>query len=135
MAFTTLGRSLAESSSHSVDVHSDHGVGNHVILYILMGLLLGQVMKHFANFTKLPYTPILAITGLIIGFLYEELGNWGDGASIVSGIDPHTFFLIFLPPLIFESAFSIDWHIIKTEIIQILILAGPCLVVSAFVTA
>jgi NhaP-type Na+/H+ or K+/H+ antiporter len=78
---------------------------------------------------------MLACFGISVGFATKYLGNWGDGAEEISSIDPHLFFLIFLPPLIFESAFSIDWHIIKAEIVQILILAGPGLVINAFVTA
>lgn len=129
-----MAETASSGESHSSG-HSDLSLGNHVIIFILLGLLLGQILKHFANKTKIPYTPIMAIAGIVIGFITEHLGNWGKGADLVGNIDPHTFFLIFLPPLIFESAFSIDWHIIKMEFVQILILAGPCLVVAAFLTA
>ena len=125
----------SSSSEGSESSHSDHSLGNHVIIFILLGLLIGQLLKHFSNKTKIPYTPIVALAGIAIGFITEFLGNWGKGAELVADIDPHTFFLIFLPPLIFESAFSIDWHIIKMELVQVLILAGPCLVISAFLTA
>jgi len=136
MGFTTLGRLLSSPTPSELETSVEVGLeGNHVILYIIAGLICGQLIKHFANITKLPYTPILAIFGLAVGFVDKELGNWGKGAILISNINPHTFFLIFLPPLIFESAFSIDWHTIKQEIIQILILAGPLLVVNAFVTA
>jgi len=133
MGFSTLGNRLLETAT--VEQTVENSLGNHIILYIIMGLLLGQMIKHFTNWSKLPYTPILAISGMIVGFAYEEFGNWGEGASLISSINPHTFFLIFLPPLIFESAFSIDWHIIKNEIIQILILAGPVLLINSFLTA
>ncbi|CAI2372249.1 unnamed protein product [Moneuplotes crassus] len=140
MEIQYIVRELSETTSEhtegsGITAGHDHSLGNHIMLYVLVGLLLGQIIKHFANKTKLPYTPLLAIVGLVIGFAYKELGNWGKGADLISAIDPHTFFLIFLPPLIFESAFSIDWHIIKTEISKVLILAGPCLVVNAFLTA
>lgn len=72
---------------------------------------------------------------MALGAITEVTEDLGIGSETVSNIDPHTFFLIFLPPLIFESAFSIDWHIIKVELAQILILAGPCLLVCAFLTA
>jgi len=115
---------------------SDENQWRHdLILFVFIGLVFGQLLKHFANKTKIPYTPILAVGGILIGLLTDYMGAWGDGAEHISDIDPHTFLLLFLPPLIFESAFSIDWHIIKTEIIQILILAGPCLVIAAFATA
>lgn len=122
---------IENSGLHS----SANNAANSVILFVLVGLLLGQLFKHFANKTRIPYTPIITLVGIGIGLITEYLGEWGDGGERISFIDPHTFFLIFLPPLIFESAFSIDWHIIKMEIVQILILAGPCLLVSAFATA
>ena len=98
------------------------------ILFVFLGLLFGQVLKHITNKTKIPYTPVLTLAGIVIGLLADYIGGWGGGAEHISEIDPHSFLVIFLPPLIFESAFSIDWHIIKTEIVQILILAGPALV-------
>jgi NhaP-type Na+/H+ or K+/H+ antiporter len=98
------------------------------LLFIFLGLLFGQVLKHITNKTKIPYTPVITLAGIGIGLLADYTGGWGGGAEHISDIDPHSFLVIFLPPLIFESAFSIDWHIIKTEIIQILILAGPVLV-------
>ena len=52
-----------------------------------------------------------------------------------SNLDGHMILLLFLPALIFESAFNSDWHIFKVEFAQILILAGPMLIVSTFVCA
>lgn len=72
---------------------------------------------------------------MAVGAITEVTGAWGNGSEIIADIHPHTFFLIFLPPLIFESAFSTDWHIVKVEFTQILILAGPCLLACAFLTA
>lgn len=121
-----LKRALSEEGA-------DHA--NSTVMFIFTGLLIGQILRHICNKFKLPYTPLLALIGIGIGFLNEYTKKWGDAAYFISHIDPHTFFLIFLPPLIFESAFSMDWHVIKVEFVQILILAGPVLVVAAFLTA
>jgi NhaP-type Na+/H+ or K+/H+ antiporter len=43
--------------------------------------------------------------------------------------------LIFLPALIFESAFNSDWHIFKVEFAQVLIMAGPMVIGSTFLSA
>lgn len=109
--------------------------GNDIICFIFVGLFAGQVTKHLCNKFKIPYTPAMALIGIGLGFITEVTGKFGDGAEEISNIDPHTFFLIFLPPLIFESAFSIDWHIIRMELWQILILAGPTLLASSFIIA
>ena len=45
-------------------------------------------------------------------------------------MDPHLLLLLFIPALIFESAFNSDWHVFKKEMGQILIMAGPMLLVS-----
>jgi NhaP-type Na+/H+ or K+/H+ antiporter len=43
----------------------------------------------------------------------------------VASIDAHLLLFTFLPPLIFESAFSIDFNIFARMYKQMLILAGP----------
>jgi len=52
-----------------------------------------------------------------------------------ASIDPHLLLQIFLPALIFESAFSASYHIIKREIGQALLLAGPGVIISMILTA
>ena len=40
-----------------------------------------------------------------------------------------------MPALIFESAFNSDWHIFRVEFWQVIVLAGPMLLVAVFLTA
>ena len=44
-------------------------------------------------------------------------------------------FLIFLPALIFESAFKSDWFTFKRQFVKILLMAGPKLIFCSFATA
>ena len=85
------------------------------MLPLFLGLLCGQLIKHITGSIKLPYTPILTIFGIAIGMLDNYLGQVGTGLGIFANIDPHTMLLIFIPALIFESAFNTDWHIFKKE--------------------
>lgn len=39
--------------------------------------------------------------------------------------------MIFLPVLIFESAFNADWHIFRRQFMQIFILSFPCVLCGA----
>lgn len=48
---------------------------------------------------------------------------------------PELIFLVFLPPLIFESAFNSDWYTFKRQFFKILVLASILLVFCAFATA
>ena len=53
----------------------------------------------------------------------------------LTGIDPHLFLFIFLPALIFESAFGTEFHKFKRQFGKILLLAGPVLLGCVFTTA
>ena len=114
---------------------ADDEYGYHLILFITLELLIAQIIKHFSNVTNIPYTPMLTVFGIVIGVISKYLGSWGSGIDFASNINPHLFFMIFLPPLIFESSFSMDPHILKTEFWKVLILAGPMLVVHSFIVA
>jgi hypothetical protein len=59
------------------------------------------------------------VIGLVVGVLTEKYGHdtrLGDALMVYSNIGPHTLLLVFLPALIFESAFNSDWHIFKVEL-------------------
>ena len=48
---------------------------------------------------------------------------------------PRVIFLLFLPALIFESAFNADWFTFKRQFVKILLMAGPMLLFASFATA
>ena len=52
------------------------------------------------------------------------LRNLGNAFEAVEHIDPHFMLGAFLPALIYESAFDTQFHIIKREFWQALVLAG-----------
>jgi len=70
-----------------------------------------------------------------MGIYHESLGRLGVAINIWSQIEPHLILLIFLPALIFESAFNSDWHIFKVEFAQVLIMAGPMLIGATYLSA
>ncbi|KAL4579158.1 hypothetical protein LXL04_015295 [Taraxacum kok-saghyz] len=61
------------------------------------------------------------------------LGNVDDGIRIWANIDPDILLAVFLPPLLFESAFSMDVHLIKKCMAQMILLAGPGILISTFI--
>ena len=78
----------------------------------------------------------MMIFGLLIGittrasflsFTYQYID--------IAAIDPHFMLFIFLPILIFESAFVMDIHIFKKTLLQSFTLAGPGLLISTFLSA
>jgi len=63
----------------------------------------------------IPYTSLITVLGVFFGIYYEGLGRLGVAIKVWSSFDAHLLLLIFLPALIFESAFNSDWHIFKIE--------------------
>ena len=69
----------------------------------------------------MPYTPILTVFGVILGLADKLWVNNKNQENVDGNIihkttesyhnpDPALVFLIFLPALIFESAFNSDWY-------------------------
>ena len=79
----------------------------------------------------LPYTPAIFIVGLLCGFYSHHLSILGESLEIICQINPKGLLQIFLPILIFEKAFNLDWHVFRTEISQILVLSFPCVILNA----
>lgn len=103
------------------------------VLFLALAILIGGIVRELGKkWTFLPYTPTLFVIGLIVGMYYEYLGVFGHSLKSVIQMDPHGLLSIFLPPLIFESGFNADWHIFRKQSKQILFLAFPSVVVSAF---
>lgn len=92
-------------------------------------------MKQLSSWTGIPYTSLVTIIGLLLGIFHRSLGRLGVAIEAMSSIDAHLLLLLFLPALIFESAFNSDWHIFKIEFNQILVMAGPMVIVSTFASA
>lgn len=94
------------------------------------------VVRHLLKRTPLPYTVVLIMVGLVLGAApkWEALSFLQQYIAIAQ-LDPHLMLLIFLPTLIFESAFVMDVHTFKKTIGQALTLAGPGLLLSAFLTS
>ncbi len=84
-------------------------------------LIVGGVFKELSGWIGLPYTSLITILGVILGVIAEGYPDLigGEGGKLekaihgYSNIPPHFLLLIFLPALIFESAFNSDWHIFK----------------------
>lgn len=105
-----------------------------VILFTFGSLIIGALIRHMLKHSKIPYTVWLLLLGVWIGFMTNvygmALGAITQSAVIVSNMDPHLMLFMFLPPLIFESAFSIDTSIFFKTMKKALLLAVPGLLMS-----
>ena len=82
------------------------------LIIILLGIIL--VTGVIGRYSKLPNIIIFLATGLIIGMITQ---------SVLINLSPHFFFLIVLPPLLFEAAQNIGFKDLKTWWIPIFSLA------------
>ena len=78
----------------------------------------------------------MILVGLVIGWIPKlEAFGFMQAYLGIAQMDPHLLLAIFLPTLIFESAFVMDVHTFKKTIGQSILLAGPGLALSALLTA
>lgn len=110
-----------------------------LVLFGIVGLLLGALMRRALRHSPLPYSVALLLMGLLIGLASRY---WGDPqAPLIQGLDqltriePHLLLFLFLPTLIFESAFAMETHLFRRLANQIALLAIPVLVVAVLLTA
>jgi NhaP-type Na+/H+ or K+/H+ antiporter len=76
---------------------------------------------------------LLIIVGLLLGYYNDHLSFVGQSAKLISEMNPNGIIAIFLPALIFESAFKTEWHMFKKQSGQTLILGIPCAIIGSLI--
>ncbi|KAK4597004.1 hypothetical protein RGQ29_014858 [Quercus rubra] len=106
------------------------------VLFVGISLVLGIASRHLLRGTRVPYTVALLILGIALGSIeygtHHRLGKIGDGIRLWANIDPNLLLAVFLPALLFESSFSMEVHQIKRCMVQMILLAGPGVLISTF---
>ena len=121
------------------------------IAVIFIALLIGGFTKLCTKKTHLPFTPVLTVLGILIAsvdfyFYRKDQKQYPDielekesvlrrASDAFHFPEPKLIFLLFLPALIFESAFNSDWYTFKRQFLKILVMATIVLVFSTFATA
>ena len=112
-----------------------------VLLFVILALVIGAAVRHILKGTQIPYTVALLILGIAIGLLQRtEFFNLNapiisHTLDLVADISPHLILFVFLPTLIFESAFAMEVHLFRRMFLQIALLAVPGLMLSTALTA
>lgn len=106
----------------------------HVVGGIFGLLLVAVAVLALVKRVKVPYTVALVVVGVLI----SQLGDAGP-AFLTPLLDmelpPAAVFFVFLPTLVFESAFNLDVRDLRENIWPVLILAVPGLLLSTFLIA
>lgn len=142
--------------------------GGHGYLYglffLIIALVIGAATRHFLKKVPLPFTVLLLLIGLAMGYLNREYGPHGShhsgdevshqehaggffsdlwvkfvdtlsGAITWGGdLDGHLILYVFLPILIFEAGFALDVHTFKKSFLNAFYLAGPGIVTATVMT-
>jgi NhaP-type Na+/H+ or K+/H+ antiporter len=116
-----------------------HTKGITIIMFVIGALLLGALLKSIMRNSKLPYTVVLLLVGIGLAAM-DRAGWFGSGAvdnafGQIGAIDPHLILFLFLPTLIFESAYGMESHLFFRIAPQITLLAVAGLIISMLLTA
>ncbi|ONI31919.1 hypothetical protein PRUPE_1G339200 [Prunus persica] len=131
LPYRILGAEEEEESSSSTTSDPTDAVA-----FVGLSLVLGIACRHLLRGTRVPYTVALLILGIALGSIeygtHHQMGKIGEGIRIWANIDPDLLLAVFLPALLFESSFSMEVHQIKRCMVQMIILAGPGVLISTF---
>ena len=104
----------------------------HVTATLVVLLLLALVAEPVSRILRLPYSSVLVVTGFLASELVVMLG-------IDTGIRADNFhdliFYVFIPLLVFESAYKINKQVLAANIVPVIILAVIGLLLTASLTA
>lgn len=106
-----------------------------VIFYIVVTFLISCILKEIKKKTNIPFTPMILILGLVVGYFREYLWYFGDSTEYIDIIDGHSLLLIFIPGLVFEGAYNSDPYVFNKSKWQVIILAGPGVLMCTFLVA
>ena len=98
-------------------------------------LIIACICREIKKISGIPFTPLLLVAGIACGGYSDKMWLFGTGLDIVITMDAHGILLIFIPILVFEAAYNTDLYYFKREFWQVLILAGPGVIISALLLA
>ena len=103
-----------------------NGDVNAVVQSVPLLLLLAALVAMLARRVRLPYTVGLVLAGVVLALLKF---------SLALTLTRELIFSAFLPPLLFEAAFFIEWGELKRDLKPVLTLATLGVLLSAGLTA
>lgn len=112
-----------------------------LVLLVVAALLLGALVRYLIRTISIPYSVALLVVGLGLGVSHrlwirpDNFPRVDQSLGQLIDIDPHLILFLFLPVLIFESAYSLQPHLLKRALPQILWLAVPGMLICALLTA
>ena len=120
-----------------VDSSDGHLIILFLTLSILSGLLLTESLRRWR--LSLPYEVCVLLLGVLLGLLLlapsSSTVDLVQSVRLLGQVNPNVVLFCFLPILLFDSAFSINFHTLETVIAPTLLLAVPGVVIVTAATA
>ncbi|MEZ4329850.1 MAG: cation:proton antiporter [Polyangiales bacterium] len=114
-----------------------HGPELTVVLVVTLTLVLGAFARGVSQRLNFPYTILMLLIGAVIGVGLRVSAVGGETLAQLHQhpISSDLVIFVFLPALVFESAFALEPHAFRKNLGAVLIYAGPALLVAAGLTA
>lgn len=120
-------------------VESGNDSALQALFFVVIALFLGTFTKQALAWIKVPFTALLLVWGVLLGIGNETyIKNWhyvGPGVTVWEDIEPNFFLSLLLPLIIYSAAISMHWHTLRRCLLQVLLLAGPGVVIGTALTA
>ncbi|ACK72385.1 Na+/H+ antiporter [Gloeothece citriformis PCC 7424] len=107
------------SLESTADVTIKHNLEQFLVV-LSVSLSVATISRVFSWFRQIPYTLLLVIVGLGLGFVDIRLVN----------LSPELILEIFLPPLLFEAAWNIRWRDLKDNWLPVVLFAVVGVIIS-----
>jgi len=133
-----------KGKSTTLVVHGEEHSAGTVILFLSYSVLVACIYKIIISKTlknklPIPFTVAVLLLGFIVGIVGTQMknihNNFLAGEIELSEIDPYLIYYIFLPLLIFDSAFNGHFHIVKKQLLPAIVLAGPGVLMTTVIIA
>ena len=108
------GRNASYASCLAAPAHTNapHHVAVAEVCLVCVCLVLGLI---FRQVPKVPYTVLLLLGGFLFDLIIKLMITAGmtepEFYAIMGNLDPHVILFVFLPALIFGSAFYTNMHV------------------------
>lgn len=112
-----------------------------ILLFLFFSLVFGIIIQMLLKSTgsKLPYTVVLFLSGILIGYMVNYRGDsitdFGESVHHWTNISPHLLLFAFLPSLLFGDAMELNIRHAKRSFVSSFIMAMPGATIGTFVMA
>jgi Na+/H+ antiporter len=116
-----------------------HGPELTVVVIAGLALVAGAATRLFSRRIRVPYTIAMLLLGIGVGLVLRQFEGAENAILEMlargAAISPHLIIFVFLPALVFESAFALEVYAFRKNLGAVGVLAVPALLCSTVLTA